>query len=131
MPVMRRLLPGIRVTEHIAIPERSSGKLHPERESARIETAYHDHRGYPQHVDPTGGRVRPFAELAVLGHGFINRRHLNGRIHISIQVEAIECLEIHRQSALARTAIIALGLWIGLEKALSDLDVAELGVRRF
>lgn len=115
LPQARGLLPRVGDGQQIAVHPRARRELQAERQTARVEARRDDHRGDTDHVDPARGRVRPFAHATILRHGLVGRRHLNRRIDVAIEFQAIQSLEIRGQHRAPRRVVGTLGLRIGVE----------------
>src|SRR6516225_5624606 len=84
--MMSLALVRIRIAEQIAVGKGPRGDLESERQSAVVEATHHHDRWNPQHIHPAGRRVWAFAHSSVLRHRLIDRRHLNGRVHVAIKM---------------------------------------------
>ena len=84
--MMRPVLVRIRIGEQIAVGKGPRGDLESKRQSAVVKATHHHDRRNSQHIDPAGRRVGAFAHSSVLRHRLIDRRHLNGRVHVAVKV---------------------------------------------
>ena len=116
LPQARGLLPRVGDGQQVAIRPRARRELQTERQTARVEAGRNDHRRDADHVDPARRRMRPFADAAILRHGLVGRRHLDRRIDVAIELQAIERLEVRRQHRAPWRVVVALGVRIGVER---------------
>jgi hypothetical protein len=73
------------------------------------------------HVYPTRGRVRAFAQTAVLRRGFIHRWHLDGGKYKTVENHAIQFRVAHRLRLAARAKQRCLGIRIVFEECLPNV----------
>ncbi len=109
---MGRLLEGEGPSEQIAVVPGAGGDLEPEGKSAGIKAGGHDDRGHADHVHPPGIAVRAGAELAVLRHGLVGRRHLDGGIDVAVEMQAVEGAFVNGEGPAAGFEDVSLGLGI-------------------
>src|SRR5215471_7098132 len=101
--MLRGLLVRVRPTDQITIPPWPRRNLQTERQTAWIKPARNHDRRNPDHVHPTCRAVWTFAELAILRHGFIRRRHLRRGIYIAVQVQTVQRRNVNLERLPTRT----------------------------
>ena len=74
----------------IAVMPLASADLNPERQPIVVETCRKADGRHAKHVYPVGVTVRPLTQTAVLRHGFIHGRHLDGRVDEAVKVQVIQ-----------------------------------------
>ena len=88
------LLVGVGPTEQVAVSPRPGCDFQAERQTIGVESAGHHYRGHADHVDPSSIAVRTSADLAVLRHGLVGRRHLRRRIDEAVKMQTIQCFDV-------------------------------------
>ena len=67
---------------------------------------------------------------AVLRHGLVHGRHLNGGVNEAIQVQAVQLRVVHGQHLAARAQEVGFRLWVAFENRLRILFAADNDLRQ-
>src|SRR6202012_1291291 len=122
--MMRMLFIVIGPADHVAVVPLACADLDAKRQAVVIEAGGETDRWNAQHVHPGGIAMRSSADLAILRHGFVDRRHLGGRIYEAVEVQAVHLGVVHGLHFSLGSKKRGFRLWIGFE-------VGLLKVRRF
>ena len=104
--------------EEVSVVPGAGGDFETEGETAGVPSANDDDGGNADLVDPAGFAVRTAADAAVLGHGFVGRRHLRCGVNIAVEVKAVESGEIEVEGLSAGFEVVGLGERVGLDEGL-------------
>src|ERR1700733_8035915 len=111
--------------DHVAVMPFTGADLNAKRQAVVIETSRKADGGNAKHVGPVSVAVRTFTEAAILWHGFVDGRHLAGRVDESIQVKAIEFGIIECKNLAPRSKEGGFCVGISFERGLLDISSLE------
>ena len=108
--------------DHVAVVPFAGADLDSEGQAVGVEAAGEADGRDAQHVDPAGVAVWAFGDAAVLRHGLVNGRHLDGWIKEAVEVQAVQLAVVQVENLAAGCEEVGLGCGIVFQLYLLDAE---------